>query len=110
MWKQIIIPSVPPFVLNDARVDFDKDGNTDNEHDFVAELESGLENDLKPDDFASQFEEQLEKELLSRGAFADMTLFDLPLHQFKNDDLELQGLDENYDVTTNNNCFKTRSW
>jgi hypothetical protein len=53
--------------------------------------------------FAGQFEEQLEKELLSGGAFADTALFNLLSHQFNNDDLELQGLDENYDVTTNNN-------
>ncbi len=59
-----MIPPIPPFVLNAARVDGDEDGGADNEYDFVEELESGLEKDLEPDDFPGQFEEELEKELI----------------------------------------------
>ena len=101
-----MIPPIPPFVLNAARVDGDEDGGADNEYDFVEELESGLEKDLEPDDFAGQFEEELEKELLSGVALADTSLFDLPTHLFNNDDLNLHGLDEDYDIITTNTQSK----
>ena len=101
-----MITPIPPFILNAARVDGDEDGGADNEYDFVEELESGLEKDLEPDDFAGQFEEELEKELLSGVALADTSLFDLPTHLLNNDNLDLHGLDKDYDIITTNTQSK----
>ena len=108
MWKRIIIPSIPPFVSNAARVDFDDDVDADDEYDFVSEFELGLERDVECDDFAVQFEEELEKEITSGGSFATATaLINLPTQQlFNADDIDLCGLDENYDVGTHHNTSK----
>ena len=108
MWKRIIIPSIPPFVSNAARVDFDDDVDADDEYDFVSELELGLERDVECDDFAFQFKEELEKDITSGGSFATTTaLFNLPTQQlFNADNIDLCGLDENYDVGTHHNTSK----
>ncbi|KAL7428260.1 hypothetical protein ACHAXH_003875 [Discostella pseudostelligera] len=100
-----MIPPIPPFVIDDDFMDNDEnDGGWDEDDDFIAAMEAGLERDVEVEDFALQFLNELERDLLSDLPLGDTSLlFDAPPPLASNDDdLHLDDLDDEYNVTTDN--------
>jgi hypothetical protein len=108
---RIMIPPIPPFVIDDDFMDNDEnDGGWDEDDDFIAAMEAGLERDVEVEDFALQFLNELERDLLSDLPLGDTSLlFDAPPPLASNDDdLHLDDLDDEYNVTTDNQQKRVR--